>query len=371
MNILHVVHLNDNKANGINEVIPKYVNSQSKYAQIAIYDYGNTKLEIDEAVTKLDAKKYLKCDIAQFPTPFNKPDLVIFHNVFCDLRYIQVAKKLYDKGIPYVVVPHGSFSKVALEQKKLKKTIALHTIFHKFIERAAAVQYLCERERENSAILQTSIIGGNGVSVGQLDEEPVIHRENLHLTFIGRKDIVHKGIDYLLEGCAIAKETLIKNKVRLSIYGPDRNGSNKKIDEMIQLYGLEEVVENNEGVFGEEKIKVLRNSDVFVLTSRFEGQPLAILEALAQGVPVLVTPETGFAEEVSQHACGWQAELSGESIGRMLIQIVTSSEEELQRYARNAYQYVKEIYDWDQVAKRTITTYTQMLRDMDYEASAN
>src|SRR5699024_7838162 len=42
----------------------------------------------------------------------------------------------------------------------------------------------------------------------------------------------------------------------------------------------------------------LKNSDLFVMTSRHEGMPMVILEAMTLGVPVLTTPVPGCVEAV-------------------------------------------------------------------------
>ena len=47
--------------------------------------------------------------------------------------------------------------------------------------------------------------------------------------------------------------------------------------------------------------------DVFALTSRFEGLPIALLEAMAAGLPSVVTPIGGIAEVLTEGVEGWFA----------------------------------------------------------------
>lgn len=63
----------------------------------------------------------------------------------------------------------------------------------------------------------------------------------------------------------------------------------KIIAKKIKEYGLEEKVKLFGAVFNEEVLKLLRLSDVFLMTSAFEGMPISVLEALASGLPVVST----------------------------------------------------------------------------------
>src|SRR5205085_6294912 len=44
--------------------------------------------------------------------------------------------------------------------------------------------------------------------------------------------------------------------------------------------------------------------DVLAAPSRFDSAPVAILEALSRGVPVVTTTTSGWAEAIHRHACG-------------------------------------------------------------------
>ena len=52
-------------------------------------------------------------------------------------------------------------------------------------------------------------------------------------------------------------------------------------------------------IAGADKKKVLKDADLFLHTSRSEGHPMGVLEALAYGIPCLLTPGTNMASEVA------------------------------------------------------------------------
>ena len=71
---------------------------------------------------------------------------------------------------------------------------------------------------------------------------------------------------------------------------------------------------------GEEVLRCLLACDVFVHTSRSEGMPMAVLEAMAMGRPCLVTPGTNMADVVCEGG-GWQCQPDPDSIAESLKDI--------------------------------------------------
>lgn len=363
MNILYIANLGANRANGVNVVVPEHMKYQSKYANIGFYNFREISMPIDSSVKILSKDKYSEFDMIKFPEPFNNPDLVIFHDVFSSLEFCKVAQTLNKRNIPYIIVPHGCFTYNAMKKGKVKKVVAIHTILRTLVYKAAAIQYLTDDERKNSFIKNNSIVIPNGTIIPKKLNTNKNDPKKISFVYIGRKDIYHKGIDFLLEACKIAENTMRKNAATLTLYGPDRKGSFVEIDKMISEYKLDDFVFNKEGIFDQEKEEVLRNSSVFVLTSRLEGQPIALLEACAYGLPVLITPGTNVSDEVIKFNCGWVANLSAKSIAEKITYIINHSEE-IQNSSRNAHKYVSNMYSWEKVASHAIEKYKEIISSL-------
>ena len=88
-----------------------------------------------------------------------------------------------------------------------------------------------------------------------------------------------------------------------------------------------------------------------MLTSLFEGQPVAILEAWSYGVPTLVTPGTNVWEECRKHECGWAVERDSDAIAQTIIALVNDGDG-VRRCAQNAFNYVCNEYNWQKVSDR-------------------
>ena len=355
MIVLHYAGVSKNNASGVSVIVPQIMNAQSTFGQIGFYNYGKDSFDTVESVVHLKNDKG-DDDYHTFPEPFNHPDIVIFHSPFGIPRCALITKKLKKDKIPYVIVPHGCFSKFAMKKKRIKKRVARALFMDEIIRNSAKIQYLSEGEKEASIYDADSFVVPNGVVIPRLDKNINDHKY-LNLSFIGRKDLYHKGLDLLIDACGIAKNK-IKDSVRVNIYGPSFDGQD--IDCLIEKNGVGSFVFNKPAVFGEEKHNVYLNTDVFVLTSRFEGQPVAILEAWAYGVPTLVTPGTNVFEECVCNQCGWGASASAESIAHSLIELVRYRDE-INQFAKNAERYVSDVYSWENISKQYHREYSMIL----------
>jgi glycosyltransferase involved in cell wall biosynthesis len=108
-----------------------------------------------------------------------------------------------------------------------------------------------------------------------------------------------KGYDLLIQ--AFEQITAIHPDWRLRIFGEGREG--RKLKRMIKNRGLSDVVTlaPSAADLGAE----MNQASVYALSSRFEGMPLVLLEAMSKGMAVLATDcPTGPAELVDDHRNG-------------------------------------------------------------------
>ena len=93
------------------------------------------------------------------------------------------------------------------------------------------------------------------------------------------------------------------------------------------------------------KKEVLKTADMFIMTSRFEGLSMGLIEALSYGLPCLVTRGTYFMDEVNQFNAGIGTENSVDSISSGLSALVNDLDM-LPIYSNNAKELSKK-YSWD------------------------
>ena len=227
--------------------------------------------------------------------------------------------------------------------------------FNKFVKGGTAIQCLSQLELDSTKFKGKKFIGTNGIDIPQRRKQ-VFHKDKIQFTYIGRLDPYHKGLDLMIQAIAIKKDFLIANKCEFALYGPDRFGWGDQLRKLITENSIREIVQLKPAVSGVEKENILLDSDVFIQTSRFEGMPMGILEALSYGVPVLVTKGTTLGEITAQYDAGWAADTSAQSVSEEIEKVVRQNTL-LQDKGQHALNLVKENFGWSKISNGTVEKY--------------
>lgn len=295
---------------------------------------------------------------------FGRPDVVNFHDTYIPFQ-TALASQCHKEKLPYVITPRGGLTKLAQKIKYQKKTIANLLFFNRFLENAHKVHLLTENEAADYCVLfsnkQTFIVP-NGIDEEIFATASKLQKKKLNifpdrndhivLGFVGRIDVYHKGIDLLLRGIKIAQERRVAGKILLIMVGPFyTNNDEKQIKKMIRELKFPDKVTLTGPTYGEKKWDLLNFCDVFVHTSRFEGMPMAVLEAMAFGKPCLVTPGSNLDTIISDCNGGWLCEENPYAISEALIKIEQEKHHIVQR-GENARKYAKEHLTWNKIARQ-------------------
>ena len=289
------------------------------------------------------------------------PDLVIIHS-FYHGEYARVAHVLKAYKIPFVLEPHGAFGVEAMKKSWLKKYIADRTVFRSLLKNSIAYIYTNEAEM-NSSVYEKDrkCVIPNGVyedAIKDASQKPHATLSKPVFYFLGRYDINHKGIDYLLNALKILDDK--KEQVTVRLYGTGTEEQKKFIHEKIKEFKVIDVQDKGT-IYGDAKKEALQNVNILLLTSRYEGSPMTILDALSYGNPCLVTPGTNVADELIENNIGWKVELNAESIAEGILRAAKEYVADAGGYYKRSQQHVLDNYIWENIAQQSIEAYKELI----------
>lgn len=290
-----------------------------------------------------------------------KPDVAIFHTFFY-MKFVKMANVLIKYNVPFIIEPHGSFGHMAMKKGWLKKQIAVHTLFRPMLKKSIGYIYTNSTELKDSVFnKKNKTVVPNGIF------EDVVHNAGIKADrdypifyYLGRYEIHHKGLDYLIS--ALKKLDEEKETVFVNFYG---TGSEEEINFVrIGIKDFKYVKAFEKGpIYDDLKKSSLEDANILLLTSRYEGSPITILDALSYGNACLVTPGTNVANEVVASKIGWKAELDAESIANTIIEAKKEYLADKNGYYNRCKNHVLQNYVWSDLAKFAVEEYKRFLNN--------
>lgn len=285
-------------------------------------------------------------------------DGVVLHGVY-NPPNVGMSRLLCRLGIPYIFLPHDPYPPALQNHHRFRKLVYWKLFEERMIKRAAAVQLLDEGHEGFLRNLgcQVPIFshpnGCESETLNLLKGEPHVpgSRKIPQLHYLGRMDRNHKGLDLLIEAFS---KVVGEHSAKLCLTGNDwfdREGLEKQAADL----GISNQVEFR-GRRPEPSIQLQADSDLCVLTSRFDGFGLTIVEAMLAGRPVVVSRAAGVAGHVEKSRGGWVVEPTVAGIVRGMNEALEARDQWPEMGERNR-EYVLNFLTWEQVAKATLASY--------------
>lgn len=244
---------------------------------------------------------------------------------------LAAGRSAYINQIPYVISPRGSLMEYCIGQKALKKWLYLVSIERKLLERAAALHVSSKLEDAQLCSLNLhnpTIIIPNPVNIARFEKLP--HRGGLRDSlgwpsdaivslYVGR---LHKQKRISLTVEAFARVSHCNPNAYLLMVGPDEDGSGNAAQLQARHLGVAEKVHFTGLLKGDELLQAYADANLLVLFSYSESFGMVVAEAMAAGLPVLLSKEVGLAAEAEDAGAGLGVDAVIEDIATTWIKML-------------------------------------------------
>lgn len=269
---------------------------------------------------------------------------------------------------PYTITPHGMLDPWCLGNtpaKRFKKHAALTLAYRAMINGAAFIHVLNRDERDLMAPLgfrPPCEVIPNGVFLDEMANLPAsgafraAHPELGQDPFILFLSRVHhkKGLDYLVD--AFASVLKSRAQTRLVVAGPD-DGALQPMLAQARSLGVHERVHAVGPLYGRDKLSAFVDAAVFCLPSRQEGFSMAVTEALACGVPAVISDQCHFPE-VAEAGAGLVTPLDAGAVAMALLELL-KDDARRGSMGRAGAALVRERYTWPAIARQSLDAYAR------------
>lgn len=240
-------------------------------------------------------------------------DLIHAHALF-SFAPLAAAAAAAARGVPYIVRPLGTLSPWGLRNRRpLLKAASLQLLDRHALAGAAAVHFTTEQERAEAAALGVPHRPVVAPLPVELDHEglrraagrlrarhPALAGRAVAL-FLGRLD-PKKGLELLLPALAAARAQ--RPGLALLVAGEGEPGYLAGLRRQAAALGLGDAVVWAGFLAGADKLAALAGAELFVLPSHAENFGVAVVEAMAAGLPVIISDQVGIHREVAAAGAG-------------------------------------------------------------------
>ena len=316
----------------------------------------------------LGASKSLNKFLAESQNAF---DVAHLHGVW-EQCLASVGKYARQNSIPYVIAPHGMLDHYSMARSRAKKWIARYLFgTQAMLKNAAAAQFGTEDERDEAASLKhpwKPFIIRNGVpeeifSQPKTDLDlnalfPQLADADPLFVFYSRMHY-KKGIDILLESIAKTVVEFPRARYLIAALAQDQQYENT-IRERASKDDLKNSVVVTTELTGSRGAGILQLADVFVLPSRQEGFSMAILEAMANKLPLLIS-DMCHMQFVTDIKAGLVSDISVDNFSAALRQVLEMNDDDRKQLGENGRQWIQQNCTWKSIARQLEEMYVSLI----------
>lgn len=296
--------------------------------------------------------RWLARNVARF-------DIVHVHAMF-SFSTIPACRYAFRARVPVVLRPLGTITPWSMSHRAWKKRPYFSLIERSHLAGAAAIHVTSESERDDVAALgfgaHVRVIPlGVDLPLASPMHVPTTG-ESLRLLFLSR---LHqkKGLPLLLDAMAALRDA--GTNVTLTIAGGGAPSYRAELESRAAGLRLENLVRFVGHIEGQAKRELLARADAYVLPSYQENFGIAVAEALAAGLPVIVSDQVGIAPEIAAAEAGFVVPVDVGPLAAA-ISALAASPELRTRMGVRAFGLAREKFSWDRTASNLLALYEEL-----------
>lgn len=164
--------------------------------------------------------------------------------------------------------------------------------------------------------------------------------------------------------------TLLPKDLHYVVAGPDE-GELSNLKQLCQRLDISERVHFIGSVFGREKYDLIGNAVAFVLPSSFEAQGIVLIEAMAQGTPIIATNVGGISESIIHGHTGFLYNFGDLPALKDLAERCYHDDSIRKRMNDESPQRAKSTYGWKIIARKILDVYSDAARNVGVVKNGN
>jgi len=259
-----------------------------------------------------------------------------------------------------VISPRGTLSAWALRRSRFRKALIWRFGQKAALEAADCIHATSQEELEQArqcGLRQPVAVIPNGVTCPASVQRVRASESERVLLYLAR---IHpkKGIDLLLRSWKSISEAF--PDWVLKVAGPCDHAYARQMMAMAESMGLSRVDFTGE-VVGQQKQELFESADLYVLPTHSENFGISVAEALAHGVPAIVTHGAPWSGLVDQRA-GWWIMRDEATLHEVLTEAMECSDSVRSEMGQNGRRWMQREFDWNVIGARMANVYRWLSR---------
>lgn len=275
-------------------------------------------------------------------------------------KFLALSRVLAHRRIPYVISLRGGMMSREMKRRYARKIVYWHLVEKRIHRSAAAIHFVTANERDDYYATVGERKPGDAAILDPIEVvndvpswNAALDRTHLSLSYFGRYDVWHKGLDLAAQLIATLRGHGVDAELHLygsagSRYGKQMNGFNGT------YRGLP--IFDHGFVDGREKLTEMARHDMYLQYSRFELFGRSLVEAMSCGVPALVSERSDLASTLTPRNAAIEIPMDPERAADVVANIL-STPAKVRAVGERGREWVKTACNPSNIAQQLVRFY--------------